>query len=107
MKINVDNGILHKFEKESSKLRMVKGGAWTINFDYLFGQDIFKIVYETSSNIYEIELIEAKNKGFVKWFKGEKKLVVPLSAWVKTEKETKNERVEKRIEKKVGQLFLF
>lgn len=70
---------LVKKEKESGKLRMA-GGSWTINLEEL-PELIDQIVYITPKHTYTINRADAFEYGFVRYFAGEKKLVVPLNHW--------------------------
>lgn len=83
--------IYKKYEKEFSKLRMVKGGAWTINLDTIHLDEIDLIIYETKKFIYSISSKDAQNIGIRLLLGGEMKLVVPLSFWKKLKKEKCNE----------------
>lgn len=83
----IKNRVYKKYEKESSKLRMVKGGAWTINLDEVYLEDIVLIVYETKKYIYSIYKQDASNVGARLLLGGEMKLVVPLKYWKKLKKE--------------------
>jgi len=80
MKVKVEGDRLHKYEKESSRLRM-GGGSWTINLDEIGSTYIKNFVYETTKAIYRITQEEALAKGWESTFKGERKLVVPIKNW--------------------------
>lgn len=80
MKGKIVNNIYYKKEKEKDKLRM-SGGSWTINIAWLDNQ-VDDIVYQTESAIYKITKQEAIDHGFVREFKGELKLVVPIRHWM-------------------------
>lgn len=86
MKGAIKNRIYHKYEKESSKLRMVKGGAWTINLDEVNLDDIDSIIYETSKNIYQVSKKQALRVGISKVLNRESKLIIALSYWKTTRK---------------------
>ena len=75
------NNTYYKHEKESGKLRM-GGGSWTINLKEI-DDSILTVRYKTEKAIYQIQLSAAEKKGFVKQFKGEPKLVVPIQYWKK------------------------
>jgi hypothetical protein len=81
----ISNGVLVKYEKESGKLRL-NGGAWTINVDEANLIDVNKIVYITEGFIYDIEKNDAIEHGYFRNFRGENKLVVPLTKWRKRRK---------------------
>jgi len=83
----IKNRVYKKYEKESSKLKMVKGGAWTINLDKLNITKIDLFVYETKKNIYSIATEIAQLEGIKLLLGGEMKLVVPLEYWKKLKKE--------------------
>lgn len=76
----VKNKTYYKFEDETQKLRLCEG-SWSVNLDELEDKDIEKIVYRTKLCSYEIEFEVAKRKGFIRTFKGETKLIVPLHFW--------------------------
>lgn len=79
--------IYKKYEKESSKLKMVEGGAWTINLEKvnLFLIDI--IIYETKKYVYSISSNQAQGIGSTMLLGGEWKLVIPLKYWKRLKKE--------------------
>jgi hypothetical protein len=83
----IKNRVYKKYEKESAKLKMVQGGAWTINLDELNIFSIDLIIYETKKNIYSISRSDALNYGSRLLLGGEMKLIVPLSHWAKLKKE--------------------
>ena len=83
--ILVGNSPWVKYEKESGKLRL-NGGAWTINVDEANLIDVNKIVYITEGFIYDIEKNDAIEHGYFRNFRGENKLVVPLTKWRKRRK---------------------
>ena len=83
----IKNRVYKKYEKESSKLKMVKGGAWTINLMGVHLEEIDLIVYETKKFIYIIESKKAEEVGSKLVFGGEYKLVVALEYWKKLKKE--------------------
>ena len=87
MKTTINNKVLHKYEKASSILKKVRGGAWTINLDKFNLDDISIIVYETSKKVYRIDTEKAKLRGWEEILGGEKKLVVPLYMWEELKKE--------------------
>jgi hypothetical protein len=82
MREYIDNHTLVKHEKESSKLRL-SGGAWTINLDRVNLEDFADIRYHTEKNVYYIPKSIATYYGYVREFRGERKLVVPLKYWDK------------------------
>lgn len=82
MKYTLKNNILHKYEKEESILRMIPGGAWTINLQkWNLDDGISGIIYETTDRIYKISTTEAVAHGKIGYLGGEKKLIVPLKYW--------------------------
>ncbi len=86
----IKDRVYKKYEKESSKLKMVKGGAWTINLSELNLTDLHNIVlfvYETKKYIYSISKEAALNVGSRLLLGGEMKLVVPLEYWTKLKKD--------------------
>ncbi len=86
----IKDRVYKKYEKESAKLKMVKGGAWTINLDELKLTDMHNIMmfdYETKKYIYTISKEDAMNEGTRMILGGEMKLVVPLEYWSKLKKE--------------------
>jgi len=83
----MDIQVYKKYEKEASKLKMVMGGAWTINLNLVNLDEIDLIVYETKKYIYSITKKEASNIGSRLLLGGEMKLVVPLKYWKKLKKE--------------------
>ena len=85
MKMNksfINDDILYKYEKESGKLRL-SGGSWTINLDKQSLDSINYIVYITSKFRYKISCEDALNKGYIRNFRGENKLIVPFKHWRK------------------------
>lgn len=68
-----------KNEDEKEKLR-IGGGSWTIKIDELT-DEIELIVYITDKGKYGIKRARAEEKGFVRTFNGEEKLVVPVKEW--------------------------
>lgn len=82
MKQFIKDGVLTKYEKESSKLRM-GGGSWTINLDQVSLESLTKIVYITNRYRYSILKKGAIQHGWVKLLGGENKLVVPIKFWIK------------------------
>lgn len=82
MRGTLTDGVYFKKEKESGKIRFCNG--WSINLDEI---DLFRtttvqqIVYATESGVYTISSELAKEKGFVRVMKGERKLIVPLKYW--------------------------
>ena len=80
MKGYVKNRVYYKYEKETGKLRM-GGGSWSINLDELDLNNVDKIIYITHYAQYEITLPDAMMKGFMRKFKGENKLIVPIKNW--------------------------
>ena len=83
----INNRVYHKYEKESSKLRFIVGGAWTINLDVVNLNEIDTIVYETKKNIYRISKEKANEVGISNILGGELKLIIPLAFWEKINKE--------------------
>ena len=81
----ISDGVLTKYERESGKLRL-SGGSWSINVDDFALDKLSKIVYITERYRYEIEKDDAVSVGYFRQFKGENKLVVPISKWTKKEK---------------------
>jgi hypothetical protein len=81
-RVYIKNYVLHKYEKESSKLRM-SGGSWTINVEKFPLAEYYKIRYITRQYVYEIKTEYALAMGFFKNLGGEKKLVVPIKYWRK------------------------
>ena len=81
----VKDGVLYKYEKESGKLRL-SGGSWTINLDIINLDEIHRFSYITGDYIYEIQKDDALSGGFFRKFRGENKLVVPISKWKKRSK---------------------
>ena len=75
--------IYTKFEKEADKLRMVPGGAWTINIDEIDFDEVRLIRYKTERYIYTIYPEDALAAGFLREFQNEDKLIVPLKHWIK------------------------
>ncbi len=69
-----------KYEKESGKLRM-SGGSWTINLDKIKLESVKYIRYITERFVYQISSTYATDKGYIRNFQGENKLVVPISNW--------------------------
>jgi|TARA_R100000234_G_scaffold116925_1_gene94636 sorbitol-specific phosphotransferase system component IIBC len=82
MKQFIKDGVLTKYEKESSKLRM-GGGSWTINLDEVSLESLTKIVYITNRYRYSISKKWAIEYGWTKLLGGENKLVVPIKFWIK------------------------
>ena len=80
----IKNRIYHKYEKESSKLRMIPGGAWTINLADVNLDEIDIIIYETKKNIYKISKHKAKTNGRIQVLGGESKLIIPICYWEKS-----------------------
>tara|TARA_R100001443_G_C3246139_1_gene152004 strand:+ start:159 stop:410 length:252 start_codon:yes stop_codon:yes gene_type:complete len=76
----ITNATYLKKEKESGKLRMC-GGAWTINLKEIDGLVIQTFKYVTESFEYSIDYHKAFGRGFIKNFRGEDKLVVPINHW--------------------------
>lgn len=87
MRGNITNRVYHKYEKESSKLRIVKGGAWTINLNEVDLTEFDAIVYETDKNIYKISKRKAQTVGILQNLGGEDKLIIALVYWEITRKE--------------------
>lgn len=71
-----------KYEKESGKLRM-SGGSWTINLDKINLDKVKIIRYITEKYNYQIKTDDATGKGYIRNFRGENKLVVPIAEWTK------------------------
>lgn len=88
--LEIDINVYHKYEKESSKLRMIPGGAWTINLSTLNIENICTFIYETKTYIYIISYKDALKNGQKMVLGGELKLVVPLKYWEKIKKEKRN-----------------
>lgn len=85
MKVSISDGILHKYEKEGSKLRKFgKYGSWTIQLDWL--ANVTDIIYETSKYIYKITKNKVIDVGYKKIFNGEPKYVVGIEHWEKLKK---------------------
>ena len=78
----IKDGVLIKYEKESGKLRL-SGGSWTINMDKINLDDVDGFKYITRDYIYEIQKEDAISGGYFREFRGENKLVVPISKWKK------------------------
>lgn len=76
----IKDTVYHKNEKESGKLR-IGGASWSINLEEIKGLPITSIEYHTSEADYKISYDDAHAKGFVRVFRGEPKLIVPLKAW--------------------------
>lgn len=91
MQGTINNRVYHKYEKESSKLRFIVGGSWTINLDIVNLSEIDIIVYETKKNIYRISKQKANKVGISNMLGGELKLIIPIAFWEKINKENKNE----------------
>lgn len=83
----INNRVYRKYEKESSKLKMIPGGAWTINLHQLNLNDVNLIIYETKKFVYSITANKAKQIGIKMFLGNENKLVIPLKEWIKTKKE--------------------
>tara|TARA_R100000995_G_C3481880_1_gene124429 strand:+ start:786 stop:1046 length:261 start_codon:yes stop_codon:yes gene_type:complete len=81
----ISDGVLVKYEKESSKLRM-SGGAWSVNVDKFDLESINRIVYITEGYRYDISKDDAISVGYFRSLGGENKLVVPISKWNKEPK---------------------
>ncbi len=75
----VEDGILNKKEDEKQKLKM-GGGSWTIPLNRLT-ENISAICYLTEVGKYCISKEIALSSGFVRKFKDEEKLVVPIKNW--------------------------
>ncbi len=69
-----------KFEDESEKLR-IGGGSWTIKIDELTPEVTF-IIYITGTTKYGIDRKRAEERGFIRTFNGEDKLIVPIREWI-------------------------
>ena len=82
MKYFIKDKTLTKYEKESGKLRM-SGGCWTINLTKISLESFSKVVYITERYRYEIDKVWALENGFIKNFRGEDKLIVPIKYWIK------------------------
>lgn len=95
MRGTIKNRIYHKYEKESSKLRIVKGGAWTINLGEIDLNDVDVIVYETDQNIYKISKKKAKRVGIPQLLGNENKLIIALAYWEITRKVNKKKKESK------------
>lgn len=90
MQGTINNRVYHKYEKESSKLRMVSGGAWTINLDLVDLDKVDIIIYETTENIYRIKKSTINQFGFLNVLGGELKTIIPLCHWERIKKTNKN-----------------
>ena len=64
-RIMIINHVLHKYEKESSKLRM-SGGSWTVNVDKFPLAKYHTIRYITRQYVYDIDTKDALANGFFK-----------------------------------------
>jgi len=82
-RVYINNYVLTKYEKESSKLRM-SGGSWTINVEKFPLAKYHTIRYITRQYTYDIASEDALANGFYKNLGGEKKLVVPIKYWIKS-----------------------
>ena len=78
----IKDGKYFKFEKESQILRM-GGGSWTVSLGEITEKPIKQIIYYTPSHTYHIDFPLAVEKGFMREFRGEPKLVIPLKYWTK------------------------
>ena len=76
----IDGDTFVKYEKESGKLRL-SGGSWTINLGKINLEDVKYIRYITDRFVYQISSTDATDKGYIRNFRGENKLVVPISNW--------------------------
>ena len=94
-RIMIINHVLHKYEKESSKLRMA-GGSWTVNVDKFPLAKYHTIRYITRQYVYEIDSESALANGFYKNLGGENKLVVPLKHWRKYAISVYNELISQK-----------
>jgi len=81
----IEDGIYIKKESENGKLKKFKD-AWTINLDEIEGKGVEQIVYFTDKYIYRISYEKAFNKGFIKRFMGENKLIITPEHWTITKK---------------------
>lgn len=90
MKGVIHNGNYTKHEDEKDILR-IGGGSWTINMEWV-AEGVQSITYITPTNKYHILMKDAVAHGFIRVFKGEKKLVVPIKNWevVGSRKPTQN-----------------
>jgi hypothetical protein len=79
----VENKTYYKKEDESQRLKM-GGSSWTINFAEIKDKEIEFIVYITPKAEYKISYGDAVNKGFIRNFQSENKLVVPVRYWKQT-----------------------
>lgn len=71
-----------KHEKESGKLRFIKGGAWSLNVQEYAGKPVRRFVYITEKARYSVPMeTVVSSKCFNRDFQGEKKRIVPLSLW--------------------------
>ena len=86
MEGTINNRVYHKYEKESSKLRIIVGGAWTINLDIVNLSEIDIIIYETKKNMYRISKEKANEVGISNVLGGELKLIIPIVFWEKIPK---------------------
>jgi len=76
----IQNKIYIKKENERQQLRLF-GGSWTINLNEIQDKEINEIKYVTPNATYIIDFQEAFLKGFIRIFKDETKLIVPLKYW--------------------------
>ena len=97
MRGNIINRVYHKYEKESSKLRIVKGGGWTINLNEVDLTEFDAIVYETNKNIYKISKRKAQRVGIPQFLGGEDKLIIALVYWEITRKENLKKKESKNV----------
>ena len=79
---DVVNGVFVKQERESGKLH-ISDGAWTINLKEYDLKKALPVKYITETQIYEITGELAKERGFIRTFGGEPKLVVSEKFWNK------------------------
>ena len=76
----IEDKTYYKYEDEGMKLRIAKG-SWSINLEEIAGKPVEKIVYQTEKAIYTIGFHKARKHGFIRNFRGETKLIVPLKYW--------------------------
>jgi hypothetical protein len=86
MRFNIHDGVLIKYEKEKSRLKIGKG-SWTIKKEWIENPEIFKIKYITEESLYTITKEDALKKGWYLLLGGEDKLVVPIKNWTIDAKE--------------------
>jgi len=78
--MKVINKVYYKKEDDKQILKLA-GGSWSINLDKIKGEDVEEIVYITQTKTYSIDYKTAHEKGFIRNFKDEVKLIVPIKYW--------------------------